>query len=520
MTKPPNILMVMADQMTALALKLYGNKVCRTPNIDALAKRGTVAEEFYCNFPLCSPSRASMLTGRLASKVESYDNASELGAGRPTLPYYLSAAGYRTMLSGKMHFVGPDQSHGYAERLTTDIYPTDFGWTPDWSREKPFAPTTLNMRSVVEAGSCKRSLQIDYDEEVAHQAVQALYDLGRDEKRGEKPFFLTVSFTHPHNPYVITQDLYDLYDDAEIDMPKVPSVPYAERDPHGQRLHWLFRQDEHVVQEHHIRAARRAYYAMCSYVDRLFGRLMQALDDMDLTEETIVIFTSDHGDMLGEKGLWYKWTLLEPSVRVPFVIAGPGIAAGRRMTTPVSHLDLLPTLVDAAGALDSVVAPLDGQSLWPALTSGAEPPARPVPAEMNAEGAVAPCLMIRDRRWKWIEAAGDPDQLYDLSRDPDEIENLAGRPGYEEIEAALRVELRRVWDPEQLAADVRASQKRRHFLHKVRLAAGFRPWDFQPFKDATQQYVRSGGSPAAVKGRARYPAVAPTPVDTPRNDGS
>lgn len=518
--KQPNILMVMADQLTAFALKLYGNTVCRTPNIDALAARGTVLDSFYCNFPLCSPSRASMLTGRLATKIDIFDNASEFAAGLPTLPYYLSAAGYRTMLSGKMHFVGPDQSHGYVERLTTDIYPTDFGWTPDWERAVPFAPTTLNMRSVVEAGTCKRSLQIDYDEEVNHQAVQALYDLGRDARRGEQPFFLTVSFTHPHNPYVITEELYGLYEDGEIDMPKAAALPYEARDRHSQRLYWLFRQDEHVVGEKDIRAARKAYYAMVTYVDGLFGRLMRALDEMDLTEETIVIFTSDHGDMLGEKGLFYKWTLFESAMRLPFVIAGPGVPAGRRMMTPVSHLDLLPTLLDLAGGLDHVVAPLDGRSLWPALRAGAEPEARPVPAEMTAEGAVSPCLMIRDRRWKWIEAKGDPDQLYDLSTDPHETENLAGQPGYAEVEAVLRNELRKIWDPEALADEVKESQKRRHFLQKVRLAAGFRPWDFQPFKDATQQYVRSGGSPAAVKGRARYPAVAPTPPDTPRADGT
>src|SRR5918993_4364501 len=159
---PPNILMVMADQLTALALPAYGHPVVRTPHLDRLAAAGAVFEACYCNFPLCAPSRAALLTGRLASRVEVYDNAAEFRASVPTFAHGLRALGYRTCLSGKMHFVGPDQLHGFEERLTTDIYPADFGWTPDWDRpEERIDWWYHNLGSVKQAGVAEATNQLD-----------------------------------------------------------------------------------------------------------------------------------------------------------------------------------------------------------------------------------------------------------------------------------------------------------------------------------------------------------------------
>ena len=271
----PNILLVMADQLTAFALQSYGNTVCKTPNISALAASGTVFENAYCNFPLCGPSRYAMMSGRLASRVGSYDNACEFPADTPTLAYYLGGLGYQTTLSGKMHFVGPDQMHGYQQRLTTDIYPSDFGWTPDWTADPPHAPSGMSMRSVVESGICTRSLQFDYDDEVAHCSVQKIYDLAR--QPAPQPFFLTVSFTHPHNPYVTSKRWWDLYNEDAIDPARTPAIPYDALDAHAKRLYWLFRQDEHVVAPDDVRRARHAYYANSSYVDHLVGKLLHTL---------------------------------------------------------------------------------------------------------------------------------------------------------------------------------------------------------------------------------------------------
>ena len=218
--KAPNLLVVQADQMTALALSLYGHATTRTPHLERLAEHGTVFENAYCNFPLCVPSRMSMLAGRYANAIAMWDNAIEMPASVPTLAHYLRDRDYHTVLCGKMHFIGPDQVHGFDERITTDIYPANFAWTPDWIAGERYRPTGINLRAVVDAGLCVRGLQIDYDEEVEFAGVQKLYDLARFNK--DRPFLLWVSFTHPHSPFITTRRYWALYDHAAVDMPAVP----------------------------------------------------------------------------------------------------------------------------------------------------------------------------------------------------------------------------------------------------------------------------------------------------------
>ena len=517
-SRPPNILLLVADQLTAFALPFYGNAVCRTPNLSALAEQAVVFDNAYCNFPLCAPARYALQTGQLASRVGGYDNASELPAATPTLPYYLASLGYETSLAGKMHYVGPDQLHGYHERLTTDIYPSDFGWTPDWRNKVPFGPAGMSMRSVVESGLCVRSLQFDYDDEVANKAVQKVYDLAR--RRDPKPFFLTVSFTHPHNPYVTTAEWWDLYADDEIDAPRVPPIAYDRRDPHSQRLHWLFRQDEHAITAEDTQRARRAYYANISYVDAQMGRVLRSLAQTGLDRNTVVVFTADHGEMLGERGLWYKYTLLEPSLRVPLVMRIPDQAA-RRCTQAVSHVDLLPTLLDLAtnGQPPEPVDPLDGSSVVPLLQSASSDPGRVVAAEFTAEGAIAPMLCVRRGDHKLIVSPVDPPQLFDLVADPLELNNLAARADFAPVRAQLQADVDARWDVERLNDDVLRSQRRRRWIQD-RLSSGDYPaWDYQPFVDASAQFVRGGGqsSPTMVKGLARFPYVAPKAPDCPRD---
>jgi choline-sulfatase len=518
MTSKPNILMLMADQLTASALAFYGNQVCQTPNLSRLAGEGVLFENAYCNFPLCAPARYSLLTGQLASRINAYDNANELAAATPTLPYYLTELGYHTSLVGKMHFVGPDQMHGYQERLTTDIYPSDFGWTPDWLRVPPHGPAGMSMRSVVEAGLCKRSLQFDYDDDVANKSVQKLYDLAR--RQVKQPFFLTASFTHPHNPYVTTRQWWDKYRDEDIDLPKVPSIPYDERDPHSQRLYWLFRQDEHDITSEQVRVARHAYYANISYVDSQIGRILDTLQETGLAEDTIVIFTSDHGEMLGERGLWYKYSLLEPALKIPMIFRVPGVSP-KRVSEVVSHVDLLPTIhaLACGGAPLQAVDPLDGASFSSLLQGQPRPAQQNVfAAEFTAEGAVAPMVAIRKGDYKYIVSLVDPPQLFNLAQDPLELHNLAGSDSVQAIEKDLLAEVSQRWDLEALNLAVLSSQKRRHWVQAQMSTGDAKPWDFQPFTDASKQYVRGGkqSSPTMVKGLARLPFVSPKAPDTPR----
>jgi choline-sulfatase len=519
MDKPCNVLHIMADQLVASALALYGNTVCRTPHIDSLAARGTLFENFYCNFPLCAPSRASMLTGRQASRLGVFDNACDFPSQAPTLMHYLSALGYQTVLSGKMHFIGADQLHGYQERLTTDIYPSDFGWTPDWRKFIPVASTGVSLRSVVEAGTCKRSLQLDFDDEVANKSVQWLYDYGR--KADAKPFFLTVSMTHPHNPYVTTQEYWDRYEHAKVDMPRVGPIPYGQLDAHSQRLYKIYKFGEYNVTEEDVRRSRHAYYGMTSYIDDQVGRILAALRDMDLEESTVVVFTSDHGDMLGERGLWYKWMHFEPACRIPMIIAMPGQKPAR-VKSPASLMDFLPTVVDIAsggGQKTEWVAPVEGESLLPAV-KGAEPLPydRAIFAEMNADGTNTPSFMVRQGDWKYVSCEGDPPMLFNLANDPDELRNLAGTAEAAAVESALDKLVYANWSPAALKSEMRESGRRRQFVQAARDTSGAPGWDYEPRRDPSKMYVRGGGDAAgatATKGRARYPFVPAKPVDNP-----
>jgi choline-sulfatase len=517
MEKQMNVLHIMADQLNSSAVGAYGNRIVKTPNIDRLAARGTLFEAFYCNFPLCAPSRASMLTGRLASRLGVFDNACDFPSQAPTLPHYLSAMGYHTVLSGKMHFIGADQLHGYQERLTTDIYPSDFGWTPDWKKSIPLAATGVNLRSVVEAGTCKRSLQLDFDDEVAAKSVQWIYDYGR--KAGAKPFFHTVSMSHPHNPYVTTREYWNRYRHEDIDLPRVGPIAYDKLDAHSQRLWKAYRFDDYNVSEEDVRKSRHAYYGMTSYIDDQVGRLLGALRDMDLEDSTVVILNSDHGDMLGERGLWYKWMHFEGACRIPMIIAMPGGKA-RRVKAPASLMDFLPTVVDIAssgGKKVEAVAPLEGISLLPSIQGGESLPYdRPVYAEMNADGTTSPSFMVRKGDWKLISCEGDPPMLFDLVNDPDELKNLAGKPDVARIEAELQKLVNTNWSTAELKQEMQDSSRRRLFVQSARDASGAQSWDYEPRKDASKQYVRGGGvssGATATKGRARYPFVTPKKPD-------
>ncbi|WEW59487.1 choline sulfatase [Emydomyces testavorans] len=423
-TKKPNILYIMADQMAAPLLSIHDDSSpIKTPNIEKLAQSGVVFESAYCNSPLCAPSRFTMVSGQLPSRIGSYDNASDLPADTPTYAHYLRAQGYHTALAGKMHFAGPDQLHGYEERLTTDIYPGDYGWTVDWDRPELRKDWYHDMSSVMDAGPCVRSNQLDFDDEVVHQATQYLYD--RVRYGDGQPFCLTVSMTHPHDPYTMTRDYWDMYEDVEIPLPKTPALAQDEQDPHSQRVLKIIDLWGREIPEERIKAARRAYFAACTYVDTQIGKLMNALKNCGLADDTIVVFTGDHGDMLGEKGLWYKMVWYEMSARVPMLVYAPGRYQPKRVKENVSTMDLLPTFVAMSGSSVDPALPLDGVSLMPYLDGSSGERTDTVLGEYMAEGTLAPVVMIRRGPWKFIYSPIDPPMLFNVKADPTESTNLA-----------------------------------------------------------------------------------------------
>ncbi len=526
MSDQPNFLILMADQLTARALPAYGNRVAQTPHIDSLAAAGVVFDSFYCNSPLCAPSRFSFLSGRQVSAIGAYDNAAEFPAQVPTFAHYLRRGGYQTILSGKMHFCGADQLHGFEERLTTDIYPADFGWTPDWTRFAERPSWYHTMDSVTQAGPCARTNQMDFDDAVVFNARQKLFDLARS--KDKRPFCLVASMTHPHDPYVIPQRYWERYAGADIDMPRV-TLHAQELDPHSKRLRHVSGLDILPVNEVQTRAARRAYYGAVSYVDDQVGVLLAALADARFAANTIVLLLADHGDMLGERGLWYKMNFFEPACRIPLIVHAPGRFAPHRVRESASLVDILPTLCELAGAAtpgttgaaDTAVAagtavaasaaatvagyatPLDGASLVPQLHGALG--RDEVIGEYLAEGAIAPLVMIKRGRYKFVHSPVDPDQLYDLLDDPEELRNLTAVPEQATRVRELREEVARRWDMAALTLQVLASQRQRHLVNDALRVGRYTPWDFQPSVNAARQYVRNDQDLGDLEAMARFP---------------
>ena len=497
----PNILFIMADQMAAPWVPVYNPaSPVRMPHLARLAKDGVVFDSAYCNSPLCAPSRFSLVSGQLPSKIGGYDNAADLAADIPTYAHYLRRQGYHTALSGKMHFCGPDQLHGYEERLTSDIYPADYGWTVNWDEGEVRPSWYHNMSSVLQAGPCVRTNQLDFDDEVVFKSSQYLFDHVRT--RGDQPFCLTVSMTHPHDPYTIPAEFWDLYRDDEIPMPTTEIEQHAQ-DPHSQRLLKVIDLWGKTMPPEAIRRARRAYFGACSYIDANIGKLLKTLVDCGLADNTIVVFSGDHGDMLGERGLWYKMHWFESAARVPLVVHAPGRFAARRVTASVSTIDLLPTFVELAGGTTQTQLALDGRSLLGHLNgTGGHDEAI---GEYMAEGSNTPLVMIRRGPFKFIYSSKDPAMLFDLTADPLELRNLAGEPVHHARVAEFMAEVGQRWHMPTLHAQVLASQRRRRLVYDALKRGKLTSWDHQPLVDASQQYMRNHIDLDDLERRARFP---------------
>jgi choline-sulfatase len=457
----PNILLIMADQLAPHFTGTYGHPLVQTPHMDALAERGIRFDAAYVNSPLCAPARFSMLTGQAITKIGAYDNASEFPSQVPTLAHYLRLMGYRTCLSGKMHFVGPDQLHGFEERVTTDIYPAD------------------------------------YARDNAARAVSG---------DNVQPFFMCASFIHPHDPYVARPEWWNLYDHDDIDMPR--PVNLDDLDPHAARIRAGIDADAVEHTDEHVRNSRHGYYANTSYFDSWVGGLVATLEETEQLENTVVMVMSDHGDMLGERGNWFKMSFYERSARIPLIMAGPGVVQGTASNV-CSHLDILPTLLDIAsdgGEQPELGADIDGRSLWELATGGTDD-VDETTGEYTAEMTSHPMFMIRRGAHKYIHCDTDPPLLYNLADDPEEEVNLVHDPDHFLMAADFDTEVGERWDSKTIRSDVLESQRARRTLNAAMTTGSLTSWDFQPDRDAANEYVRNHMDWFDAGPRTRFPRL-------------
>ena len=523
----PNIVIIQADQMAAQALGAYGDAAARTPHMDALAAEGAVFDRAYCTTPLCAPSRASMMTGRMPSDIDTFDNGDDFAASLPTFAHHLRAAGYHTALIGRMHFIGPDQHHGFEQRLTTDVYPADMDMVPDWRRELGDRMQWYHdADAVYSAGVSQATVQQDFDDEVSFKSLRHLHDRVRaNQAQGEDiPFLMVTSFIHPHDPYEPPQEHWDRFADVDIPAPAHPEVPDPAQDPHSHRLRAMSGFDQRDPSAEEVRRARRAYYAAVSYIDDQVGRIVGRLETLGLAENTVVLITSDHGDMLGEKGLWFKMSPYEQSARVPLILRGPDELVPRgRFANPVSLLDLLPTLVELSGTQDhpseeggglaaSTPATRGGRSLLESARreqAGQEGPEdRDVLIEYLAEGTQRPQVTLVARP---VQAGALPRRSGSALRPGHRPSGAAQRrqpiPSMRSASSTCGPRSRRGMTSRASSRTVLRSQSRRRLVAAALERGVRRPWDL--VTDPEQRYVRGDFWGAVKYGQIRLAGTGP-----------
>lgn len=456
----PNFLVIMTDQHAPIYSSTYGHPRVKTPTMDRLAREGVSFRQAYCNTPLCAPGRFSFMTGRYVHHLGTWDNATPMPSDAVTWAHRLRAAGYDAALSGKMHFLGPDQLHGFRQQLATDLHASQRHPIFAWNEADGPTRASQPWRHPAEAG-IGRTRSTDADDEAEEAALAYL----REPARCDQPWALCVGFIAPHDPWIVPEPYFSMYY-PDVDLPTLPAG-HLENLPPAARV---LRDRHHMAgpfTEDQIRRTRAAYFGMVTRVDEQIGRLLACLDKQGFADNTVVVHTSDHGEMLGEHGLWRKSNFYEQSERIPLQIRLPdGRFAGEWVDESVSLVDVTATILDLAGrrVADDPDARLDGVSLLPALR-GEQPWRGEVFSEYLAHGNDRPRAMLRRGQWKLCYGYvpdGPPQlELYDLAADPGEFVNLAGQPAQREIQAALLARLLSHWDPAAINAAVVRSQRER-----------------------------------------------------------
>lgn len=502
-TRKPNILFIMVDQLMPFLTGAYGHPVVKTPNLDRMAQMGVRFDNAYTPYPLCGPARAAIATGKYASEIGIYDNACIFPSNELTYCHYLTLAGYDCVASGKLHYVGADQLHGFSRRLTTDIYPEDLRWLqnrdPELASQEQYkgnhAAQYISDAIKIEQGWYNN---LSYDEEVVFRSMEFLRAKGLEKQRdianGEddmrQPFLLFASFHHPHDPFIPPSEYWEIYENADIELPELPDKldeTYSVLDKWLNEWHGIDKY--HVNDPESLKVVRRAYYALVTYIDDKVGQLLHELERNHLMDETIIIFTSDHGDMLGEKGMVQKRNFYEWSLRVPLLIKFPAAQyADKCIEKPVCLLDLMPTFLELAGIEEYL--PIRGNSLLPLIT-GENHKYWDVFAESHAEGIYGTCFMVRTEQFKYIYIVhkdGVDVQLFDIVNDPDEWTNLAGKEDYKDIEKNLCARLLQEFNPGAIEKAIQESIPRRELLKRWSEITGV-SWAYTPEFDSNKRVL-------------------------------
>ena len=474
MTERPDILFILSDQHARKIARCYGDPVALTPNLDRIAAGGVTFDQAYCPSPICTPSRMSMLSGRWPHENRCWTLEDQLASDIPTYAHALGAAGYHTILCGRLHSIGPDQEHGFAERHVGDCSPNWLGAPRQdlgvlTGAQGPAAPTEDDddptAFSIRQSGWGQSGYEV-VDDATTDAACRRLEVLGRARAAGDRtPFLLQVGYILPHCPFVARKSDFDAFA-GRVSADTLP----RSHDEHPFITTWRAHTRTENPDREAVVRARTAYYGLVRALDAKIGRLLDALAAAGLTRNTLVVYASDHGEQLGDRDLWWKNTFYEESVGVPLVISWPGrLREGTRSAHVVNLVDIGATFIAAAGA-----PPLPrshGRSLLPIAANEAAEWQDETFSEYVTDLSSAWTgpkatrqRMVRSGRWKYIHVDGDRPQLFDLEADPQELADLGADPAHEDVRSRLAARVLDGWDPGAIAEEVEVRTREKALL--------------------------------------------------------
>ena len=448
--QPMNLLFIMSDEHQRNVTGCYGHPLVQTPNLDRLAAQGTRFTHAYTNCPICVPCRASLATGRYVHQIGHWDNAFPYYGAVSAWGHRLQEQGLRVDSIGKLHYRCAEDNDGFTQKHDAMYVAEGIGELISCIRENP--PLRKGRGGILKAGPGE-SAYLRYDARIANQACDLLIAHAQD----EKPWALFTSFVNPHPPFTAPPALYDRYRVGEMPLPSQWRQEEWPQQPALTFLRRYFGREEGFAEDE-IPNAIPTYYAMCTYVDQKIGQVLTALEQLGLSERTRIIYTSDHGAMMGAKGLWGKFTMYDEAAAIPFLMAGPDVPSGKVVNTPISLVDCFPTILKAVGVQPTPEdAELPGEALWAIAQS--PDLERTIFSEYHAAGTQNGIYMICDGQYKYIHYLHEPAQLFDLVNDPGEEHNLAGNPTYQSTVVAYERRLRVIVDPLAVDAQAKADQQ-------------------------------------------------------------
>lgn len=451
--RPGNVVFIMSDEHNKRVLGCSGHPMVRTPNLDRLAARGTRFTNAYTNCPICVPARASLATGQHVHKIRYWDNAIAYDGKQPSWGHRLMAQGHHVASIGKLHYVDSDPArNGFDEEIVPLHIQDGVGDLIGLIRDE--LPVKKGARQLGPKAGKGTSNYTQYDSEVADHAVRWISN--ESGKHRDKPWMLYVGFVSPHFPLIAPPRFYDMYPEDKVPWPDMYEPGARPRHPYLDAMRRCYCYDE-GFDATMVRKAIAAYFGLVSFLDYNIGRILEALEAQGLSESTRIVYSSDHGDNLGTRGLWGKSVMYEESAGIPLIMAGPGVPQGQVCNTAVSLVDAFPTFIEAVGAEPHPDdAALPGTSLF--RIAAGDSPRRTVLSEYHAACAVSGSYMIRHGRYKYIHYVGLPPMLFDLEADPHERTDLAADPACVAILAECEQVLRKTVDPDRADRDARADQ--------------------------------------------------------------